>query len=48
MHRWLDEHAADDCCDIVTIGRRTGKPHEIEMWFGVIPASRTRSRCGSV
>lgn len=36
MHRWLDEHAADDCCDIVTIGRRTGKPHEIEMWFGVM------------
>jgi len=33
---WLVEHADLDCCDIVTIGRRTGKPHVIEIWFGVM------------
>ena len=33
---WLEPFADLDCCDIVTIGRRTGKPHEIEMWFGVM------------
>jgi deazaflavin-dependent oxidoreductase (nitroreductase family) len=33
---WLTEHAEDDCCDVTTIGRRSGKPHEIEIWFGVI------------
>ena len=33
---WLDEHAAVDCCDIVTTGRVSGKPHEIEIWFGVM------------
>ena len=33
---WLHEHADLECCDIVTTGRRTGKPHEIEIWFGVM------------
>lgn len=33
---WLAEHAAVDCCDIVTTGRVTGSPHEIEIWFGVM------------
>jgi deazaflavin-dependent oxidoreductase (nitroreductase family) len=33
---WLAEHADLDCCDIVTTGRRTGEPHEIEIWFGVM------------
>jgi deazaflavin-dependent oxidoreductase (nitroreductase family) len=32
---WLVEHAAVECCDIVTTGRRSGRPHEIEIWFGV-------------
>ena len=32
---WLDDHADVECCDIVTTGRRTGTPHEIEIWFGV-------------
>ncbi len=36
MTSWLTAHAADDCCDITTIGRRSGKGHEIEIWFGVI------------
>jgi deazaflavin-dependent oxidoreductase (nitroreductase family) len=33
---WLAEHAGVDCCDVTTIGRRSGSPHEIEIWFGVI------------
>ena len=33
---WLDGHADVECCDIVTVARRTGAPHEIEIWFGVL------------
>lgn len=36
MTAWLTEHADDDCCDLTTTGRRTGKIHEIEIWFGVL------------
>ena len=36
MTSWLTQHAGDDCCDVTTIGRRSGQPHEIEIWFGVI------------
>jgi deazaflavin-dependent oxidoreductase (nitroreductase family) len=25
--------AADDCCYFTTTGRRTGKPHRIEIWY---------------
>jgi len=25
-----------ECCDLVTTGRRTGRRHEIEIWFGVL------------
>ena len=32
----LAAHAADDCCDVTTTGRRSGRPHRIEIWFGVI------------
>ena len=32
----LGDHSGDDCCDVTTIGRRTGNPHRIEIWFGVI------------
>jgi len=32
---WLGANAGLTCCDIVTTGRRTGNPHEIEIWFGV-------------
>ena len=35
MTSWPAEHADDDCCDLTTTGRRTGKAHEIEIWFGV-------------
>lgn len=33
---WFDRHADVECCDIVTTGRVTGNPHEIEIWFGVL------------
>ncbi len=33
---WLADHAAVDCCYLTTTGRRSGRPHEIEIWFGVI------------
>jgi deazaflavin-dependent oxidoreductase (nitroreductase family) len=33
---WLTPHADAECCDIVTTGRRSGNPHEIEIWFGVL------------
>ena len=33
---WLTGYVDDDCCDVTTTGRRSGKPHEIEIWFGVI------------
>ena len=36
---WLAEHADVDCCDIVTTGRTSGHPHEIEIWFGVDDAT---------
>lgn len=33
---WLSAHVDLECCDITTIGRRSGNPHEIEIWFGVM------------
>jgi hypothetical protein len=36
MTGWLAQYAEDDCCDIVTVGRRSGRPHRVEIWFGVI------------
>jgi deazaflavin-dependent oxidoreductase (nitroreductase family) len=33
---WLDAHVDDSVCDVTTTGRRTGRPHEIEIWFGVL------------
>jgi deazaflavin-dependent oxidoreductase (nitroreductase family) len=32
---WLQARAEIDCCYLTTIGRRSGQPHEIEIWFGV-------------
>jgi deazaflavin-dependent oxidoreductase (nitroreductase family) len=32
----LSAHADDDCFDITTIGRRSGRAHRIEIWFGVV------------
>ena len=36
---WLRQHAADDFCYLTTTGRRTGNPHEIEIWFAVDPGT---------
>ncbi|MBA3289372.1 MAG: nitroreductase family deazaflavin-dependent oxidoreductase [Acidimicrobiia bacterium] len=33
---WLSDHASAECCDLTTTGRRTGRHHEIEIWFGVV------------
>ena len=32
---WFGAHASDDFCYLTTSGRRTGKPHTIEIWFVV-------------
>ena len=32
---WLDAHAVEECCSLTTTGRRTGRAHEIEIWFAV-------------
>lgn len=32
---WLEALAREDFCYLTTIGRRTGRPHTVEMWFAV-------------
>lgn len=36
---WLRVHAEDEHCFLTTIGRRSGRPHEIEIWFGASDAT---------
>ncbi len=33
---WLTDHANVENCYVTTKGRRTGNPHEVEIWFGVV------------
>ena len=33
---WLAAHAQVENCYVTTKGRRTGNPHEVEIWFGVV------------
>lgn len=33
---WLEPHTDETNCYVTTRGRRTGRPHEIEIWFGVL------------
>ncbi len=33
---WLDAYTDEECCDITTVGRRSGNSHEIEIWFAVV------------
>ncbi len=33
---WLEQHADEENCYVTTTGRRSGNPHEVEIWFGVI------------
>jgi len=32
---WFQERAEIECCYLTTTGHRTGRRHEIEIWFGV-------------
>ena len=32
---WLDQHVDEECCYLTTTGRRTGRRHEIEIWFAI-------------
>ncbi len=36
MASWLDPYVDTECCDLGTVGRRSGKVHEVEIWFGVV------------
>jgi len=36
---WLRERADIECCYLTTTGRRSGRPHEIEIWFGVVEST---------
>ncbi len=33
---WLAAHTATENCYVATTGRRTGRLHEVEIWFGVV------------
>lgn len=33
--RWLERWAAAPYAYVTTVGRRSGRPHRIEIWFGV-------------
>ena len=36
---WLGQYIDRECCDVVTRGRRSGREHVVELWFGVINES---------
>ena len=36
---WLHERSDIECCYVTTTGRRSGRPHEIEIWFGVVEST---------
>ena len=33
---WLAKHTDEENCYFTSTGRRSGNPHEVEIWFGVI------------
>ena len=37
----LQALAEEDFCYLTTTGRVSGRPHEIEMWFSLVPETRT-------
>ena len=39
ISEWLHAQSDVECCYLTTTGRRTGRPHEIEIWFGVIEST---------
>jgi deazaflavin-dependent oxidoreductase (nitroreductase family) len=36
LSKLLPQLAKEEYCYLTTKGRKTGKPHEIEIWFGVV------------
>lgn len=36
MSEVLAVHRDEECCDLHTVGRVSGRPHVVEIWFGVI------------
>ena len=32
---WLASFVDRECCDLVTVGRTSGKPRTTELWFGI-------------
>mgnify|MGYP000899221662 CR=1 FL=1 len=36
IDRFLLAHSETECCDLTTVGWRTGRPHVVELWFGVL------------
>lgn len=36
---WLSQYIDRECCDVVTRGRRSGREHVVELWFGVFNES---------
>ena len=38
---YLGTLAGEDFCYLTTTGRVTGRPHEIEIWFSLVPEMRT-------
>ena len=33
---WLDPFVDRECCDVITIGRKSGESRTTELWFGVV------------
>ena len=33
---WLTPYTDVECCYLTTVGRRSGRLHEVEIWFGVV------------
>ncbi|MCB0955650.1 MAG: nitroreductase family deazaflavin-dependent oxidoreductase [Ilumatobacter sp.] len=33
---WLSPYTDVECCYLTTVGRRSGRLHEVEIWFGVV------------
>ncbi len=36
---WLSQYIDRECCDVVTRGRRSGREHIVELWFGIVNES---------
>ena len=37
----MPDLSAESFCYLTTVGRITGRPHEIEIWFSLVPETRT-------